>query len=470
VNFNSAEFLVFFPLVLILHGLFTGGSERRRHGLLLTASYAFYMTWDWRYSGLIAFSTLVDYKLGHWMAATDDERRRKWLLIASLVTNVGLLGFFKYFNFFVEETESVLALLGVEANLPQHRLLLPVGISFYTFQTLSYSIDLYRRRIAVERDLTRFALFVSFFPQLVAGPIVRASEFLPQLAEPRTPRADQVRLGVARIFRGLTKKIIFADLLALALVNPAFDDPSSKSSLMLLLALYGFSFMAYADFSGYSDIAIGAALCLGYVLPENFRRPYQAQNVREFWTRWHISLSFWLRDYLYIPLGGNRRGPRRTAINLMITMVIGGLWHGAGMTYLLWGAWMGFLLISARGADRHAGETETPLPVLVWRRFLCLHLIASGWILFRATDLENSAEYFRSLVAFQGGEQATTGALVLLATAMVLHYSPKVWLDRVQRRLSAHTPEWFQGAVYAALIVVLTGATLDSAAFIYFQF
>ena len=236
MNFNSAEYLVFLPLVLLLHGLLSG-RERGRHWLLLAASYVFYMSWNWQYASLIAFSTFVDFGLGRAMAASENERRRRALLVVSLTTNLGLLAVFKYFNFFADSAGSALAWLGLDVELPHHRLLLPVGISFYTFQTLSYTIDLYRRQIEVERSLTRFALFVSFFPQLVAGPIVRASEFLPQLSSPRTVRAEQVRRGVARIFRGLLKKVLVADLLAATLVDPAFANLESAASLDLVLGL-----------------------------------------------------------------------------------------------------------------------------------------------------------------------------------------------------------------------------------------
>ncbi|MEO0652627.1 MAG: MBOAT family protein [Planctomycetota bacterium] len=470
MNFNSAEFLLFLPLVLVLHGLLAGGPEKRRHVLLLAASYLFYMSWNWRYAGLIAFSTLVDYQLGRWMAASDDERRRRTLLVTSLCTNLGLLGLFKYFNFFSDSGESLLHLLGLNVSLPHHQLLLPVGISFYTFQTLSYTIDLYRRRIEVERDLTRFALFVSFFPQLVAGPIVRASEFLPQLAEPRSVRAEQVRLGISRMFRGLAKKILFADLLGATLVDPVFADPGAASSIDLALGLYAYAFQIYADFSGYSDIAIGAALCLGYVLPDNFNRPYLSQNVREFWTRWHITLSSWLRDYLYIPLGGNRGTPRRTAINLSLTMLLGGLWHGAAANFVLWGAYHGALLMFARSSDRRAGEQRTALATVFLRRLVCFHLVLFGWLLFRIESLSDLGVYLSNLVAFSGSMAAAPGAVGLLALAALAHFIPRDLVDRAQRRFAGHAPEWLQGAVYAGAIVLFAGATLDTAAFIYFQF
>jgi alginate O-acetyltransferase complex protein AlgI len=469
VNFNSAEYLVFLPVVLLLHGLLAR-RERGRHWLLLAASYLFYMSWNWQYASLIAFSTFVDYGLGRAMAASEDGRRRRALLVASLTTNLGLLAVFKYFNFFADSAESALTWVGLDVEVPHHRLLLPVGISFYTFQTLSYTIDLYRRQIEVERSLTRFALFVSFFPQLVAGPIVRASEFLPQLSSPRTVRAEQVRRGVARIFRGLLKKVLIADLLAATLVDPAFANLESAASLDLVLGLYAYAFQIYADFSGYSDIAIGTALCLGYELPENFNRPYLSRNVREFWTRWHISLSSWLRDYLYIPLGGNRGSQRRTSFNLMTTMVLGGLWHGAAANFLLWGAYHGLLLMFSRGADRRAGEHAAPARSVLLERAICFHLVLGGWLLFRVQSMGQLGEWLRGVSDLRPGMDARPAAVLLLAIAAAVHFTPRDLVDRAQGRFSDGFPAPVQGAVYAALVLLLCGATLDTSAFIYFQF
>ena len=469
MSFNSAEYLLFLPLVLLLHGLLEG-RQSRRQWLLLVASYGFYMSWNWRYAGLIALSTLVDFWAGKRMSRSQSPVERRLLLLLSLCLNLGLLAIFKYWGFFAGSTESVFELFGSDLALPKHDLLLPVGISFYTFQTLSYTIDLYRRRIEVEPSLTRFALFVSFFPQLVAGPIVRASEFLPQLREERLVRAAQVREGVARIFRGLIKKIVFADILAVALVDPVFASPGDYGSVDLMLGLYAYAFQIYGDFSGYSDIAIGSALCLGYRLPENFNRPYLSQNVREFWTRWHISLSSWLRDYLYIPLGGNRVGPRRTAINLMITMGLGGLWHGAAWNFVLWGVYHGLLLMFARSSDRHADGESDSLAVVFWRRLVCFHLVLGGWLLFRVTSMENLSEFVTSFASFRGGLQASPLAIGVLGLAALAHFFPKDRVDAWQQRGASSTPSWLQGAAYAALIVFFIGATLDTAAFIYFQF
>ena len=468
MNFNSAEFLLFLPAVLLLNTLLFGRT-RGRHLMLLVASYAFYMAWNWKYAGLIAGSTLIDYFVGLRMAATDDPRRRKLLLIVSLCVNLGVLALFKYFNFFVDGTASVFELIGVDLALPTHSLLLPVGISFYTFQTLSYTIDLYWRRLEPERDLGKFALFVSFFPQLVAGPIVRASDFLPQLhhaPESIDGSRQRVRAGMARIFRGLFKKIVFADLIAALFVDKVFANPSDYSTLDLLLALYGYAFQIYNDFSGYSDIAIGAAMLLGFHIPENFNRPYLSRNVREFWTRWHISLSSWLKDYLYIPLGGNRGG--RTARNLMITMGLGGLWHGAGLNFVLWGVYHGLLLIASRAADRHASP-DAPAGVLFRDRFLTFHLVLGGWLLFRVRDMDHLAEYATAFATFSGGTALHPAAIGLLALAALVHFTPRGAADGLWKGWSK-LPEVIQGAGYAAAIVLLCGLSVDAAVFIYFQF
>ena len=380
MNFTTPEFFLFLPAVLLIY-VFVFHREHARDTFLLVASYVFYMSWNWQYAGLIAFSTLVDYTVGLKLEKAQGDKTRKGLLLISLCVNLGLLAVFKYFNFFMDSLGDLAGVFGWSLDVPVLRVLLPVGISFYTFQTLSYSIDLYRRKIPVERSLLKFALFVSFFPQLVAGPIVRASEFLPQLR--REPNVNERRFhsGLLLVFRGLIKKCLFADLLAVLVVDAVFQNPGDFSSWDLMLALYGYTFQIYNDFSGYSDIAIGIGKMLGFDLPKNFNRPYYARNVREFWSRWHISLSTWLRDYLYIPLGGNRGTKARVTRNLMITMLLGGLWHGAALNFILWGGYHGLLLVLARGQSR--SDMPAPLRVRLRQRFVCFHLVVLGWLFFR---------------------------------------------------------------------------------------
>lgn len=468
MTFNSVEFLVFFPVVALLYAL-VFRHERRRDLLLLIASYAFYMGWNWRYAGLILFSTCVDYWVGARLASTPAMSKRRRLLLVSLILNLGLLGYFKYNNFFAESAGWLFHALGLpfETDRFLHTFLLPVGISFYTFQSLSYTIDLYRGRIEVERSWVKFALYVAFFPQLVAGPIVRAADFLPQLRGTPDVSDERVRSGLALMFRGLFKKIVFADLLAALGVDAVFSSPADYSSVTLLLALYGYSFQIYNDFSGYSDIAIGAARVLGFDLPENFRRPYMAQNVREFWTRWHISLSTWLRDYLYIPLGGGRGSPGRVVRNLMITMLLGGLWHGAALNFVLWGGWHGLLLVFARGVPKEY-ERASAAAISV-RRFLCFHLIAVSWLLFRVDSVDQLAAYTTGLVALSTGFQLSWLFFLVLVTTATLHFVSSNWMDRVVVGFT-RLPVAVQSATYACLIVLFAGLSFGGPSFIYFQF
>ncbi len=324
--FNSFTFAWFFVLV------FASAWALRRQAvlrqlMLLAASYVFYGHWSPRFLLLIVGSTLLDYTIGRLLERTSAPKRRKTYLLISLVGNLGVLGFFKYWGFFTTETVALLNQIGFDAHLPTLKIALPVGISFYTFQTLSYTIDVYRKRMPAESSLLRFALFVAFFPQLVAGPIVRASHFLPQLRRPPTLSVEQLRSGLALMFWGLTKKVLIADFLGATVVQGFWDEPGvSTSGLGAVFAVYAYAFQIYGDFSGYSDMAIGAARLLGYELGDNFRSPYRALNPSDFWQRWHISLSEWLRDYLYIPLGGNRLGAFKTYLpQLVLDHVVGRL-------------------------------------------------------------------------------------------------------------------------------------------------
>jgi len=467
VNFNAPEFALFFPVVLLVYAaLFK--RERPRELWLLAASYFFYMSWNWKYAGLLLLSTAIDFLLGQRLHDSHDPAQRKRLATISVAVNLGLLGVFKYFNFFLDVARDSLQLFGRDLPFQPLDVLLPVGISFYTFQSLSYTIDIYRREITPEKDFARFALFVSFFPQLVAGPIVRAVDFLPQLHGERRIRSEDFREGLFRIFRGLFKKVVLADLLANFGVDAVFASPSSYSSLDLYLALCGYAFQIYNDFSGYSDVAIGASRMMGFKFPENFNRPYLAQNVREFWTRWHISLSTWLRDYLYIPLGGNRGAKGRTSFNLLATMLLGGLWHGAAMNFVLWGAYHGALLMFARSADRHSRE-QVGAGLLLWRRLVCFHVVLGGWLLFRVTSLEHLGEYLQGFARFSAGTQLSAGYFGALALALVAHFSSQAQIERFGQRIAA-LPAPLQGALYASLVLVFCALTLQAPAFIYFQF
>lgn len=463
--FNSLEFPVFLAVVLAAHYvLIPARHARARKALLLVASYAFYASWNPFFSILLAFSTAVDFVAALAMERAERARSRRLLVTASLIVNLGLLGFFKYGRFF---GENVLSLVG--RDFPSGSLLdvaLPVGISFYTFQSLSYSIDVYRGRQRATRSLLDFALFVSFFPQLVAGPIVRAGELLPQLLGARRVSARDVEVGLSRIATGLVKKVVLADTLAMY-VERVFAAPELASGPEVVLALYSFSFQAYFDFSGYSDIAIGVALLFGVKLPENFDRPYLATSIREFWQRWHITLSTWLRDYLYVSLGGNRRGRASTLLNLFLTMLLGGLWHGAGWGFVIWGAYQGVMLAVHRAWLWRVGDRPPVLPAWL-RRVATFHLLAAGWILFRAPTIGVSADLVERLVVpgFDWNLQSVQVIAVLgLGAAMHLLTKSLELGERLLRK-----PGWAQGVAYGLAVFLIYLASGHTYEFIYFQF
>jgi len=473
--FNSLHFLWFFVLVW---GAYWVLRRRRRvqNGLLLVASYFFYGYWDWRFLSLILLSTVVDYGCGLAMARSPRGApgRTRWLIL-SLVVNLGALGFFKYWNFFVESFQDLLAGFGFDTSAGTLRILLPVGISFYTFQTLSYSIDRWREKAPPERSFIDFAFFVSFFPQLVAGPIVRARDFLPQAGRLRTFRWGDQALGLRLALWGLFKKVVVADNMA-PLVDGTFAQEGELGWLTRLLAVYAFTVQIYCDFSGYTDIARGTARMLGFHFPWNFRMPYFASDPSAFWRRWHMSLSSWLRDYLYIALGGNRRGPRRTYVNLMLTMVLGGLWHGAAWNFVLWGFYQGLLLIVHRlwtgGRERLAGSRAGD--ALRW--FVFFQLVCFGWLLFRAESLGQIVRWLGPggglLAGLPLSETVATGVLLGgLGTLLVL-----VWDLVLERRGEDETPldrskPLTQAAVCAGLYLAVSfGGRFLGNEFIYFQF
>lgn len=462
--FNSLEFVIFLFVALLCYPLFLP-SEKRRDAYLLCISYVFYMSWYWIYASIIMLSTLVDYSIGRCLEKENDEKRRKLLLVISLVVNLGILAVFKYFNFFAEYSSHLFNLFGIEINAWVSDLLLPVGISFYTFQTLSYTIDLYRRKIPCEHNFLKFAAYVSFFPQLVAGPIVRAADFLPQLnRKVITISSEDVQKGFFLIMLGLFKKVIIADALAIMAVDAVFDNPQAYSSAELMLGLYAYSMQIYCDFSGYSDIAIGVALLFGFVLPVNFNRPYVSATPSEFWSRWHITLSTWLRDYLYISLGGNRGGELLTLRNLMITMVLGGLWHGAAMNFVLWGVFHGSILVMYRILGITDGGGFRFLKQLVF-----FHLTLVGWLLFRVTDMKNFSQYVAGLSNLTSGVSFSGLFFLTLLVGFFLHFSPIVLKEKFYLVFS-WMPRWVQSGALAGFMMLLLGYSVSESAFIYFQF
>ena len=398
--FNTWTFAWFFGAV---YGLYLLLGHRGQNRLLLVASYVFYGWWDYRFLSLILISTIVDYLCGIKIAEARAPRRRRLLLATSVVTNLSILGLFKYFNFFAESLEAAFAAGGWSVDPLYLNIILPVGISFYTFQTMSYTIDIYRGEMEPTRSFFDFALFVAFFPQLVAGPIERARRLLPQILTPRKVTVAGFEQGCFLIFWGLFQKIFVADSLA-RIVDATFAGAPPYAGLEVLIAIYAFAFQILCDFAGYSNIARGLGKCMGFEIMVNFNLPYFATNPSEFWRRWHISLSTWLRDYLYIPLGGNRGGRLKTQRNLLLTMLLGGLWHGAAWTFLLWGVYHGLLLVVHRRLQPILARIPAPRSEAAARAWWVLrvvfffHLVCLGWLLFRAQSVGQAVAMVEGLL------------------------------------------------------------------------
>ena len=463
--FNSFEFPIFLAVAWPIYRLLHTRRLPRLIWLLLISAF-FYGCWRPWYLVLIAASTVHSYHAGWRIDRSEDPAvRRRWLILG-IAGDLLLLGVFKYGNFLLETAE---ALTG--AALPRIPVALPVGISFYTFQTLSYTIDLYMRRIERSRSLLSFSVFVFFFPQLVAGPIVRAKDFLPQLAEGGRPRLDRAAIGegIFLILAGLSKKMILADLLASRIVHPFFAAPAGRSSAEAITALWAANFQVYCDFSGYSDVAIGAALLFGFELPLNFDRPFWSRTPMEHWRRWHISLSTWLKDYLYIPLGGSRKGPLRTDFNLVMTFLLGGIWHGAGWTFVIWGLYNGLLLVAWRRVGVREVRHPLAVPLAVFATF---NAICFGLVFLHARSFGDAAAAFASLL--NPGGALTPGLLEpvglgALAAAAALHFTPQSWKAGLRAGFG-EAPPWALG-----ITVVLVGAVLSlfsglAQPFFYFQF
>lgn len=467
--FTELRFLFFFLLVFVVHWVLPG--RRGRQAWLLAASYVFYGAWDVRFLGLIVLSTAVDFGVGRWLEHEQRPGRRRLAAGLSVAANLGLLGWFKYAGFLAESLAELLAWLGLPASVPVLRVVLPVGISFYTFQTLSYTIDVYRRRLTAERDPLAFALFVGFFPQLVAGPIVRAADFLPQLRRTPTPGEIAWRACLWLFLVGYVKKAVLSDNLA-PYVDAFFHAPGDYTAWAGWLGVGLYAAQIFCDFSGYSDMACATAGLLGYRLMENFRRPYLATSPQEFWRRWHISLSTWLRDYLYIPLGGNRGGRWRVVRNLMITMLLGGLWHGAAWGFVVWGAVHGAAL--AIGVWWRSGETESGRASRWWSGPMgwvaTMGLVLGAWVLFRAETLGRAGEVYWVLLGRGAGVETLPpwlGGLLLGLLAVQLG---------VERTGKAGPPggswPWYVwAAAYGVMVAcVLPWVSTGYRAFIYFQF
>ncbi|MBN1655218.1 MAG: MBOAT family protein [Deltaproteobacteria bacterium] len=471
--FNSLDYLLFLLLVV---GVYWALLRYRalRFAIIFLASCVFYMAWNPAYIILIFFSICVDYIAGRAIFTAGSPRVKKNWLIASVACNLGLLGTFKYFNFFCSATNDIFSLFGFDIPVPYLDVLLPVGISFYTFQSLSYTIDIYRGRLEPTRNFVKFSIFITFFPQLVAGPIVRAVQFLPQLTGPPRLNKEKVGEGLFLIATGLFKKVAIADFLAVNLVDRVFDDPTGYSSLEVLIALYCYTMQMYCDFSGYTDVARGSAMFFGLELPENFNRPYQSTNPAEFWRRWHITLSSWLRDYLYYPLGGSRVKPARAYWNLWFTVFIVGLWHGASWNFVLYGILHASAMAAHRYFYRRAGrtrETVDPTALRISKTAAMFHFTVLSRILFRSTDLPNAVDV--------GGQLLSGSAFLfhiapsiwtVLILSYVSHYLPRSWYEQ-SKRLFVRSPAPLQGIALSGLAILLAAvASRQVVPYIYFQF
>ena len=475
--FNSFDFALFLPLVFLLYWFVFKNSIRKQNVLLVVASYVFYGWWDWRFLFLILFSTLVDYFIGKKLHLEHVKLKRKLLLGLSILVNIGLLGFFKYYNFFIDTFIDTFSFFGTSFEVSRLSIILPVGISFYTFQTLSYTIDVYRKKLEPTDDLISFAAFVSFFPQLVAGPIERATNLLPQFYKKRTFDSNQAIIGVKQIIWGLFKKIVIADNCA-QFANEIFDNYQSFNSLTLCLGAVYFAFQIYGDFSGYSDIAIGTARLFNFKLMTNFRYPYFSRDIAEFWRRWHISLSTWFRDYVYIPLGGSKGSTLKQIRNVFIIFIVSGFWHGANWTFIAWGAlnalfFMPLLLLKLNRNNTDTVAEGTFLPSLreSFSILITFSLVVLGWIFFRANSIGHAIAYVKRIFMFDFDiemlriERYSFEVLPFILLLLLIE-----WVSRT-KEFPLYSPKYSLLKVSIVVVMILIfGSFSEIQEFIYFQF
>jgi len=476
--FNSIDFAIFLPIVFALYWLLKDFNLKLQNLLIVAASYLFYGWWDWRFLSLILFSTIVDYTVGMYLSKTSHVGKRKGLLWASIFINLGFLGFFKYYNFFLDNFISAFSLFGTKLEVSSLQVILPVGISFYTFQTLSYTIDVYRKTLKPTNDFIAFAAFVSFFPQLVAGPIERASNLLPQFYKKREFNYNKAVDGLRQILWGLFKKVVIADNCA-EYANIIFNNSDDYSGSTLFLGAIFFTFQIYGDFSGYSDIAIGTSRLFGFNLQQNFAFPYFSRDIAEFWRRWHISLSTWFRDYLYIPLGGSRGGNSMKIRNTFVIFLVSGFWHGANWTFVIWGALNAvyFLPLMLSNKNRqHIGIVAQGnyLPTIkdFFKMLLTFFLSVIAWVFFRVESVTHALNYLSeifSLSLFTKMEVRTENTLLFILVFVIIE-----WIGREsQYAIENIGIKWkrpFRLGFYYALIVAIFWFAGKEQQFIYFQF
>ncbi|MBP6311891.1 MAG: MBOAT family protein [Flavobacteriales bacterium] len=470
--FNSFAFMVFLPVVFVIYWFVVGRNLKLQNAFVLAASYFFYGWWDWRFLSLLFASSVIDLLLGQGIVRCRTDAQKKWLVTFSILINLTLLGFFKYFNFFIEGMDDLLSMVGFQANLPTLRVILPIGISFYTFQSLGYVIDVYRGHVKPGKDPVTFLAFVSFFPQLVAGPIERAKDLLTQFQRPRVFEIEAANDGLRRMLWGFFKKIVIADNCATISDAIFAGDPATTPGITLFFGAFFFAFQIYGDFSGYSDIAIGCARLFGFKLSQNFNYPYFSRSIPEFWRRWHISLSSWFRDYLYIPLGGYNTKWGRLR-NVMITFTVSGFWHGANWTYMAWGALHGTYFIPEK--DRAKRPAKVP-QLSEFRQIASTFLLVTfAWIFFRATSIHAALDHFKYMVLNIG---ESLGAIVLYCwrfeMAFILMLIIVEWRSRTDAYAMASMPRALvlRWCIYIFMIyaVVLNINMRSTHEFIYFQF
>lgn len=480
--FNSIDFAIFLPIVFLLYWFVVNKNLKHQNILILVASYVFYGWWDWRFLSLILFSTIVDYSIGISLSKQENQTKRKILLWTSILVNVGFLGFFKYYNFFLDNFVTAYSFFGHPMSASSLNIILPVGISFYTFQTLSYTIDVYNRKLEPTKDFVVFAAFVSFFPQLVAGPIERAKHLLPQFYVKRTFEYSKAIDGLRQILWGLFKKIVIADNCA-KFVSLIFDNSTEYSGSTLVLGLVLFTFQVYCDFSGYSDIAIGTSRLFGFNLMQNFNFPYFSRDFAEFWRRWHISLSTWFRDYLYIPLGGSRGGVGMKIRNTFVIFIVSGFWHGANWTFIAWGALNAIYFLPIFLSKKHKDTSGVVaqgkiFPTLgeLWGMIQVFSLTAFSLIFFRSKDMSHAWQYMSNIFSsslfsiphFPGMKQALTTIILLIIFNIV------EWFGRENQyaieKIGFSWKPSMRYALYSTIIIVILWFGGKEQSFIYFQF
>ena len=475
--FNSLEFFIFLPIVFALYWLIGNKRIKQQNLLIAISSYVFYGWWDWRFLFLILFSSLVDYTIGLKLNSEDKPSKRKTLLWISICVNLGFLGFFKYYNFFVDSLVESFTFFGGQLSINTLNIILPVGISFYTFQTLSYTIDVYNRKLEPTKDSLAFMAFVSFFPQLVAGPIERATNLLPQFHINREFVYKNAVDGLRQVLWGLFKKVVIADNCA-TFANMIFNNQQEYSGSTLLLGAFFFAFQIYGDFSGYSDIAIGISRLFGFNLKRNFAFPYFSRDIAEFWRRWHISLSTWFRDYLYIPLGGSRGGTKMKVRNTFIIFIVSGFWHGANWTFVVWGAlnaiyFLPLLLLKRNRVNTNLVAEGKYLPTLkeLFQMLLTFFITLIAWVFFRADNVTNAFIYIQdmfSISLFSKPEIAPITVLALVGLFLIIEWLGRAGEYAIQKIDFINKP--LRWSFYMILIILMFIYTGEQQEFIYFQF